>query len=156
MKYPANYVQSLSPEVLARLPEFCEYDGEARDLKHLNGVLIPTAEAEDAVYVGERQHIAVTHADGSRTYPWKYVEPVRVNADGSSDTAGYGFGVGEALPEPEPSGMTRAELGALGMSDLQLEQGLKKHLNETYIADRPGPSVSRRKAFDRLMAVLMG
>lgn len=152
-RYPDNYVQSLDPEAIAKLPEFASYEGDARDLKHLVGLMIPTADIEKVVYVGERENVWVEDAEGNRWRPWAGVWITELDANGEPVVRGYD----EPLPKPTGKNpMDRAELASLGFTDDSMAQALKEHLGEDYEADRPGPSQKRRDAFERLMTVLMG
>ena len=151
MKYGPNFKQDMPPEALAQLPEWCVYEGDAEDLRHLKGVLIPTADVERLVYVGEREGIWVVEKDGHRSRPWMGIWITEYDAKGNVVTKGYGDGT-HKLPKYGPNAMSTADLSALGMTDSELAKAVKDEFGETYEPDRVGPSDRRRKFFDRLMA----
>lgn len=150
--YPDHFVQSLDPEELSALPPLASYEGEARDLQHLRGLLIPTKDVEKVVYVGERENVWVEDADGNRWRPWMGCWIAELDAAGNVVTKGYGDDA-DPLPYLGPSPMDRAELARLGFTDHTLGEALKDHLGEEYEPDRSGASQKRRDAYRRLMDV---
>lgn len=151
-RYPDNFVQSLEPEELERLPAFATYEGKAADLQHLTDMLIPTKDIEKVVYVGEREQVFVDMPDGTRRRPWAGCAITEYDPQGRVVVTGYD----EPLPPPRgPRAMSTADLGALGFTDDWLTQHAKRLLGETYTPDRPGPSDIRRDVFDRVIAAAM-
>ncbi|MBX3221918.1 MAG: hypothetical protein KF795_15485 [Labilithrix sp.] len=151
-RYASNFVQSLAAEEYARLPEFATYEGEADDLQHLKGLLIPTRDVEKVVYVGERENVWVEDAEGNRWRPWMGCWITEYDAAGNVVTKGYGADA-DPIPYIGPNPMARLELASLGFTDHTIAQALKEHLDQDYEPDRPGGSQKRRDAYKRLMDV---
>lgn len=151
-RYPDNFVQVLPAGVLETLPEFAEYDGPARDLQHLKGLLIPTKDIDKVVYVGERENIYVTMPDGIRKRPWLGCQIFEVDAQGN-EVVRYNY---EPLPpEPPPGAMDRSELEELGWSDQELWDAAKELFGETHHYSKEA-SLERRRLWERVTAALMG
>jgi hypothetical protein len=150
-RYPANYAQDLDAETLKRLPKFATYEGDAPDLKHLRGLVLETATVEQLVYPGERDNVFVEDEDGTRHRPWRFVEIVELDANGSPVIPPV-----EPIPERGPDAMSSGDLGALGMTDQDLIDLAKSELGEVYEPDRPGPSDLRRSIYNRVMAAIHG
>jgi hypothetical protein len=153
VKYGPNYVQNIDAEVLAKLPRFCRYDGKARDLAYLDGLVLETATVEQLVYVGERENIIVEFEDGPHR-PWKHVQIVELDGAGKPITSGYDNA--DPIPKLSPDAMSRADLSLLGYTDATLAEAAKQELGEEYEPDGPGPSDLRRSIFTRVMAKVMG
>lgn len=152
-RYPERFIQALAPEELDGLPPFASYEGEARDLQHLRGLVIPTKDVEKVVYVGERESVWVDDGDGNRWRPWMGCWITELDAEGNVVTKGYGADA-DPIPYIGPNPMDRAELASLGFTDHTLGEALREVGGEDYAPDRPGPSQKRRDAFDRLMAAI--
>jgi hypothetical protein len=142
-----NLVQSLGAEELASLPPLFTYEGRDPELSHLLGLLMPTARAEELVYVGERENIWVESYDGKRWQPWKNVWITEYDAQGRVILPKH-----EPIPERGPDAMSTGDLAGLGMTDAALAELAMKYLQEEWAPDRPGPSDLRRALFDRVMA----
>jgi hypothetical protein len=151
-RYPERFSQSLAPEEYEHLPAFATYEGEAHDLRHLKGLLIPTRDIEKVVYVGERENVWVEDADGTRWRPWMGCWITELDAEGNVVMKGYGADA-DPIPYIGSNPMGLAELASLGWTDITLGQALKVHLGEQYEPDRPGASQKRRDAYKRLMDV---
>ena len=155
MRYPANFVQTMPADDLARLPKWCTYEGDAPDLKHLLNLVFETKTIESLVYVGERENIVVQDVvTGERTRPWKFVEIVELDASGKPVVSGYTNA--DPIPKRKADAMSRADLASLGMTDADLIDLAKTELGEVYKPDRAGPSDLRRSIFDRVMARVHG
>lgn len=154
MKYGPQFSQHLTPQDLAAVSKACTYEGDAPDLKHLRGLILETATVESVVYVGERENIWATLADGTRIRPWMGCWINEHDAEGNEvlnlqKSAWQRSTVG-------PNAMTKAELNGLGFTENELIDLVKTHLGETYVPDGKDPSDLRRHFFNRVAAVLYG
>ncbi len=153
-RYPENFTQNLSPEEFDSLPEHVVYEGNARDLQHLRGLLIPTREAERLIYVGERGSLWATFADGHRERPWLNCYITELDADGKPvvrDSSG-----GERIVTPGPNAMSTADLAKMGLTDTKLDALSQEVLGKPWEPDRLGKSDLRRERFDEVMGVVHG
>lgn len=149
MRYGPNFKQNISPEALEKLPDALYYEGEAPDLAHLRGKPIPKEKAEELVYVGERDNLVARYPD-DKTHPWRGIWITEYDEDGNVVVRGYGKD-SPAIKPPE-DGMDRADLGALGMTDLALQKKAKELLDEDYEIPPPGRSALRQKTYARVKA----
>ena len=159
MRYPDTFTQSIEPDAFDTLPKFCTYEGDAPDLAHLRGLLIPTRDVERLVYVGEREFIWVDdpnrgHGLPARWTPWKGVALTERDANGNVIVDGYVNA--PPIPTFSDRAMSTAELAEMGMTDAALDRLSREHLGEPWEPDRPGLSDKRRDVFDRVMAALYG
>lgn len=148
MRYPDNFKQDLHPEELAQLPEVCRYEGDAPDLQHLKGLLIPTVDVQRLVYVGERENIYVDFPDGTSGRPWLGAWITELDPQGKVIVRNDG-GPSKAPPKGART-MSTAELGALGYTDDDLARMAHEYLSEVWSPDRPGPSEKRRALWERV------
>ena len=152
MKYGPQFSQHLSPDDLSGVSKACTYEGDAPDLKHLRGLILETATVEELVYVGERENIWATMADGTRVRPWMgcYIS--------EKDAAGNEVINLQKNPWPAasvgPDAMTKAQLGSFGYTENELIDLVKEHLGETYVPDGKDPSDLRRHFFNRVAKLL--
>lgn len=151
MRYPANYKQSIDPQVLTTLPRFCRYAGSAPDLAHLRDLTLELATVEQVVYIGEREAIEVEMPDGTIERPWMHVAIQELDANGKAVIPAF-----EPIPKRGPNAMSTADLGLLGWTDASLADKSKELFGEEYEPDRPGPSDKRRALFDRVMKATFG
>lgn len=152
-RFPDNFTQNLSPEEFDYLPEWCSYEGTAPDLQHLRGLLIPTREVERVVYVGERENIWVT-LNGHRERPWFSVWIRELDADGQVIVRD--LSANRCIAKRGPHAMSAGELGAMNMSDADLDKLSREYLNKPWEPDSLCDSDLRRERFDEVMGVLHG
>jgi hypothetical protein len=137
---------------LTGLPKYCTFEGNEPELKHLRGLYIPTAEIQRLVPVGARENIWVVMPDGSRERPWLNTWITEYDEDGNI--------VGD-VPETRriakrgPRAMGTAELGALGMTDHDLDMLSREVLGIPWEPDSLALSDLRRERFDQVFAILM-
>lgn len=155
MRYGPNFIQSIDESEYENLPEHATYEGDAADLQHLVGRLIPTRDVEKVVYVGERENVWVTQPDGFRARPWYTCWIHELDANGNAIVDGYDEGA-ESIVERGENAMSRADLSAVGYTDDDLRKMAKEELGEVYNPDRSGPSDLRRSTYDRVMAKVFG
>lgn len=136
-----TFKQSLSAGELAKLPKKASYDGKT----------IPTSEVEDKVPAGaERESVSVELPDGRTVYPWRGIWVTEYDDDGNVVTAGYG---------PDAKGFSKVPKNAMarwdlpdGVTDFDLEEYARAEWDEEHDLDEPGPTMERRKLFDRVTA----
>lgn len=151
MRYGPNFIQSLEPKEITRLPAVATYEGGAEDLRHLRGRAISTQEVEALVYVGERENVWVTMPDGRRHRPWIGCWITELDAAGEVVTKGYGRDA-DPIPERAPDAMSSGELSGMGLTDAKLADMARTLLGQAYTPDRSGRSDLRRSVYNRVMA----
>ena len=155
MRYGPNFIQSIDESSYDDLPEHATYEGDAKDLQHLIGRLIPTRDVENVIYVGEREQVWVEMPDGSRRRPWYNCWIHELDGAGKVITKGYGADA-DPIVERGENAMSAGELSLLGFTDDDLRNMAKEELGEVYNPDRNGPSDLRRSTYDRVMAKVYG
>ncbi len=150
-KLGGNPRQDLSDPDFAALPEFCEYIGDDPDLRYLRGQLIPTRRVQELVYVGEREAIVVTHADGTRAYPWKYAHIWEEGPDGRPV-----YNRTPLPPQTDEPKLACGDLAGYGMTDAILDSLARELLGVSWEPDRPGPSAARWRMLDAVMRKAYG
>lgn len=150
-KLGENYRQALDETTLEELPEFCEYVGPDTELAYLRGKLIPTKRVQELVYVGERENIVVTLADGTRAYPWRNACIWQEGPDG--------LPVWDSTPLPpetdEPK-LSCGDLAGYGLTDAALDSLARELLGVGWTPDRAGPSAARKRMLDAIFAKAYG
>lgn len=149
MRYPETFRQELIDQDFDGLPEFCEYIGNADDLKYLRGKLIPTRRVQELVYVGERENIVVQLPNGALLRPWDGVWIYEVDENGNPKIPPI-----EPIVEPTEPTMSTADLASIGYTDADLDKLSRDVLGAPWEPDRPGPSVARKRVYDAVMARL--
>jgi hypothetical protein len=148
------FSQSLSPETFDTLPKFCTWEGHEPELQHLKGLLIPTREVERVVPVGARENIWVVMPDGGRERPWLNCWVTEYDANGK-EVIREAPSTKRRTRKVGPRAMGTAELGALGMTDHDLDQLSREVLGKPWEADSLGLSDLRRERFDEVFGILM-
>jgi hypothetical protein len=149
----ARFSQSLSPDKFDTLPEFCTWEGNEPALQHLKGLLIPTREVERVVPVGARENIWVVMPDGSRERPWLNCWVTEYDENG--DVVVENYAKDRRIATRGPRAMGTAELGALGMTDHDLDQLSREVLGKPWEPDSLALSDLRRERFDEVFRILM-